>query len=142
MCIRDSFKKISSQVSIPKGTGILYFDLDNLKAKTIYIDGDDTSLTQAYLNKWMKKNILVPLIRGEKIPGQEDDYKLAYVTFVDTAPRVNGVSELVGVKASEVRNYLYGPSSNLKDFTADRGQIFALAKKGENIGWSLSLIHI
>ena len=84
----------------------------------------------------MKKNILVPLIRGEKIPGQEDAYKIAYVTFVDTAPRVNGVSELVGVKASEVRNYLYGPSSNLKDFTADRGQIYALAKKGENIGWS------
>lgn len=131
-----NFKKISSQINIPKGTGILYFDIESLKSKTIYIDGNDTSLTQAYLNKWMKKNILVPLIRGEKISGQEDAYKIAYVTFVDTAPRVNGVSELVGVKTSEVRNYLYGPSSNLKDFTADRGQIYALAKKGENIGWS------
>lgn len=132
----QNFKKISSQVNIPKGTGLLYFDLDSLKTKTIYIDGNDTNISQAYLNKWMKKNILVPLIRGEKILGQEDAYKVAYVTFVDTAPRVNGVSELVGVKASEVRNYLYGPSSNLKDFTADRGQIYALAKKGENIGWS------
>lgn len=132
----QNFKKISSQVNIPKGTGILYFDIESLKSKTIYIDGYDTSLTQAYLNKWMKKNILVPLIRGEKIPGQEDAYKVAYIIFVDTAPKINGVSELVGVKASEVRNYLYGPSSNLKDFTADRGQIYALAKKGENIGWS------
>ncbi|MDU2503413.1 MAG: NlpC/P60 family protein [Peptoniphilus harei] len=132
----QNFKKISSQVNIPKGTGILYFDIESLKSKTIYIDGNDTSLTQTYLNKWVKKNILVPLIRGEKIPGQEDAYKVVYITFVDTAPKINGVSELVGVKASEVRNYLYGPSSNLKDFTADRGQIYALAKKGENIGWS------
>ncbi|OFO62877.1 hypothetical protein HMPREF3023_06970 [Peptoniphilus sp. HMSC075B08] len=132
----QNFKKISSQVNIPKGTGLLYLDFDNLKTMTIYIDGNDTNISQAYLNKWMKKNILVPLIRGEKISGQEDAYKVAYVTFVDTAPKVNGVSELVSVKASEVRNYLYGPSSNLKDFTADRGQIYSLAKKGENIGWS------
>ena len=132
----QNFKKISSQVNIPKGTGLLYFDLDNLKTKTIYIDGNDTNISQAYLNKWMKKNILVPLIRGEKISGQEDAYKVAYVTFVDTAPKVNGVSELVSVKANEVRNYLYGPQTNLKDFTADRGQIYSLAKKGENIGWS------
>ncbi|MDU1642780.1 NlpC/P60 family protein [Peptoniphilus harei] len=132
----QNFKKISSQVNIPKGTGLLYFDIDNLKTKTIYIDGNDTNISQAYLNKWMKKNILVPLIRGEKISGQEDAYKVAYVTFVDTAPKVNGVSELVSVKANEVRSFLYGPQTNLKDFTADRGQIYSLAKKGENIGWS------
>ncbi|MDU5806135.1 MAG: NlpC/P60 family protein [Peptoniphilus harei] len=132
----QNFKKISSQVNIPKGTGILYFDFDKLKAKTIYIDGYDTNISQAYLNKWMKKNILVPLIRGEKIPGQEDAYKVAYITFVNTAPKINGVSELVSVKANEVRSFLYGPQTNLKDFTADRGQIYSLAKKGENIGWS------
>ena len=132
----QNFKKISSQVNIPKGTGLLYLDIDNLKAKTIYIDGYDTNISQAYLNKWMKKNILVPIIRGEKISGQEDAYKVAYITFVDTAPKVNGVSELVSVKANEVRNYLYGPQTNLKDFTADSGQIYSLAKKGENIGWS------
>ena len=73
----QNFKKISSQVNIPKGTGLLYFDIDNLKTKTIYIDGYDTNISQVYLNKWMKKNILVPLIRGEKIPGQEDAYKVA-----------------------------------------------------------------
>lgn len=131
-----NFKKISSQVSIPKGSGLLYMNFDSLKNKTIFIDDYDTKINQGYLNKWMKKNILVPLIRGEKIPGQEDAYKLAYITFVDTAPRVNGVSELASVKGTEVNSYLYGSTSNLKDFTADRGQIYALAKKGENIGWS------
>ena len=103
-----NFKKISSQVSIPKGSGLLYMNFDSLKNKTIFIDDYDTNISQAYINKWMKKNILVPLIRGERIPGQEDAYKIAYITFVDTAPRVNGVSELVSVKGTEVNSYLYG----------------------------------
>lgn len=130
-----SFKKINGTVNIPKNTGLLYMNFDALKNKTICIDGNDVNISQNYINKWMKNNILLPFITCEK-NGQNDSYKVVYLNFVNTAPKKNEISELINARGDEIMNILYGNEENLIDFSADRGQMYSLAKKGEDIGLS------
>ena len=130
-----NFKKINGTVNIPKNTGLLYMNFDALKNKTICIDGSDVNISQNYINKWMKNNILLPFITCEKNE-QNDAYKVVYLNFVNTAPKKNEISELINARGDEIMNILYGNEENLIDFSADRGQMYSLAKRGEDIGLS------
>lgn len=135
-----NFRKINSSINIPKNTGLLYIDFDSFKNKTIYIDGNDVNISQNYINKWMKNNILLPFITCER-NGQNDSYKVIYLNFVNTAPKKNEISELVNAKGNELTNIIYGNEENLIDFPADKGQMYSLAKKGEDLGlswWSIT----
>lgn len=130
-----NFKKINGTVNIPKNTGLLYMNFDALKNKTINIDGNDVNISQNYINKWMKNNILLTFITCEK-NGQNDAYKVVYLNFVNTAPKKNEISELINARGDEIMNILYENEENLIDFSADRGQMYSLAKRGEDIGLS------
>ncbi|WP_040542208.1 hypothetical protein, partial [Peptoniphilus timonensis] len=98
-----NFRKINNTVNIPKSTGLLYMDFDALKNKTICIDGNDYNISQNYINKWMKNNILIPFITCER-NGQNDAYKVIYLNFVNTAPKKNEISELVNARGNEITN--------------------------------------
>lgn len=136
-----NFKECKNVVSVPKNTALLYINYNVYNEKLI-IDNDETNISQGYLKQWLKKGILVPVVRCEKTSDIDGVFNIRYITFVDTVPKNNNMTEILNIDKKKAENFFYGYylfdafDTEYISFTADKGDIYALAKKGENIGWS------
>ena len=132
----SSFKECSNSISIPKDTAVVYINYANLKNKTISINGKDTIMSQDYLNNWFKKNIYVTLVKGKKINGFNNVYEIKYIEFTNLGKEYDNISYIFDAPIEERYEINFGNKPDITNFIADKNQIYSIAKKGKNIGFS------
>lgn len=132
-----SFKECTDVINIPKNTGVLYMNYSAIKDKTVNIDNVDAKVSQEYLNKWMKKGYFVPVVLGEKADGFNGVVDIIYVTFVNLNSKYDNVTQFSNAARSELyKIYSYEKTESYTKYLADRSDVYKLAEKGKNIGYT------
>lgn len=131
-----NFKKCKDSISIPKGTAAIYMNYANFKNKSICIDDNEVNMSEAYLNNWFKKNIFVPFVKAKKLNVSNNMYEIKYMELVNLDKKYENVSYIFNAPIEERYEINYGNNSDLVNFTADKNQVYGLAKKGKNIGFN------
>ena len=131
-----NFKKCEDSISIPKGTAAIYMNYANFKNKSICIDDNEVNMSEAYLNNWFKKNIFVPFVKAKKLNASNNMYEIKYMELVNLDKKYENVSYIFNAPIEERYEINYGNNSDLVNFTADKNQVYGLAKKGKNIGFN------
>lgn len=132
-----SFKECGDVINIPKNTGVLYMNYSAIKNNTVNIDNVDTKVTNDYLNKWMKNGYFVPVVLGHKADGFNGVVDITYVTFVNLNAKYENVTQFTNAPYSKFyKLYSYEAIDNYVKYLADRADVYNLAEKGINIGYS------
>lgn len=131
-----SFKECGDSINLPKDTALIYMNYSGLKNKSLGIDGNDVSMSQSYLNNWFKKNIFVPFVKAKKLNASNNMYEIKYMELVNLDKKYENVSYIFNAPIEERYEINYGNNSDLVNFTADKNQVYGLAKKGKNIGFN------
>lgn len=132
-----SFKECGDVINISKNTGILYMNFNAIKNNTVNIDDKDTKVTKDYLDKWMKKGYFVPVVLGHKVDGFNGVVDITYVTFVNLNSKYDNVTQFTNAPYSQFyKLYSYEAIDNYVKYLADRSDVYKLAEKGTNIGYS------
>lgn len=138
-----SFKNCKDYISIPKGTAAIYINYANFKNKSICIDDNEVKMSQAYLNNWFKKNIFVPFVKAKKLNASNNMYEIKYMELVNLDKKYENVSYIFNAPIEERYEINYGNNSDFVNFTADKNQVYGLAKKGKTLALigGMPLLH-